>query len=803
MERRGTYRFPFSRYPAVRIALFLIAGILLFYFYEPEFMLTLYVLAGVILLYVASEWIGKRFALTIWSRVSTGLFLFLIMSFGVFRMGVLHKSESSTAISLLKNLDWEEVKATGQVVSISHTTAGKERWDVEVDTTYYDGVRILQAYKARILADEIGYSEVVTLGDRVQFSATNIPITGKRNPLDFNYKSFLESQGIVLQLKADSLIHVSRNTRMAEWIWWREKALELVDHNFSEQTAPIAKALLIGFKQDLDTQSKSAFARAGLSHIMAVSGLHVGFIIAPFWLIIPYFWTRRFGKAYGLFLLVAILVCYAGITGFSPSVSRASVMAFFLTYGKLYHKINDSINLTAAAAITLLIIDPEQFFQIGFQLSFSAVLIILLILPVVQNMLPYWVRIRWFGKPLMVVIVSLVVQFGLYPLQVYYFGEISLVSPLANALFVPLLGLIVPLSLLALGVSAIAPAVGYWINIPSYYFLEGMRNFVMSAASWDWAWTTAKLENSFFFVFWLILILTIASWHIARLRWKMLNGLMLAGCLLMTWSLAKQFKPAELTVTYFDVGQGDAALLETPTGKYILIDAGVWSPGYNSGRGVILPHLRASGVSKLDAVVLSHPHSDHIGGIVDLINEIEIETIYNSGFHYDSELYQSYLELALEKEIPVKALKEGDTLGIDPALLILVLGPEETVYNSDPNEHSVMLNVIYGESEFLFTGDAGMHQEKRVLARYDELLDTDVLKVGHHGSKTSSGLEFVNMVTPEYSIVSLSEPNRYRHPHREAIERLSTTGSKLWFTSLEKAIILKSDGKTIRRVLWE
>ncbi|MDZ7805844.1 MAG: DNA internalization-related competence protein ComEC/Rec2 [Gracilimonas sp.] len=801
MERRGTYRFPFSRYPAVRIALFFIAGILLFYFYEPASDVITGGLAGLFILYALSEWVSRRSRMTRWPKVASVLFLLLIVSFGLFRMSVEQESERSVVIALLEELDWEEVEASGQIVSISYTSTGKVRWDVETDTTYYNGVVIPHPYKARVLADEVEGD--ITLGDKVFFSATVIPISEKRNPLDFNYKGYLMSQDISVQLKVDSLFQVTPNKKIAEWVWWREKALELVEKNFSEQTAPIAKALLIGFKQDLDTQSKSAFARAGLSHIMAVSGLHVGFIIAPFWVIIPYFWTRKNGKAMGLLLLVLILISYAGITGFSPSVSRASVMAFFLTYGKLYHKINNSINLTAAAAITLLIYDPEQLFEIGFQLSFSAVLIILLILPVMQNLLPYWVRIQWYGKPLMVVIVSLVVQFGLYPLQVYYFGEISLVSPLANALFVPLLGIVVPLSLLALGITAVIPTLGFWINIPSYYFLEGMREFVMMAASWNWAWTTASLNNPFFFVFWLILIFTIATWHLASLRWKMLNTVLAAACILVSWNLSQELQIAKLTVTYFDVGQGDAALLETPTGKNILIDAGVWSPGYNSGRGVILPHLRSGGIDKLDAIVLSHPHSDHIGGIVDLINEIEIGTIYNSGYDYDSELYKNYLETAAQKGIPIESLKEGDTLNIDPAMVILVLGPDGKIHNSDANEHSVILNVIYGESEFLFTGDAGTHQEKRVLSKYDDLLDTDVLKVGHHGSRTSSGLEFLNKVTPDYSIISLSEPNRYRHPHKEAIQRLSTTRSELLFTSLEKAVILESDGRIIRRIHWD
>jgi competence protein ComEC len=802
MERRGTYRFPFSRYPAVRITIFFIAGILLFYFYEPTFTVVIYIFTGLLLFYALSELFSRKLTLRHWTSLSSFLFLFLILVFGVFRMAIERQSQSSIEKALLEQLDWEKVNISGQVLSISYTATGKMRWDVQVDTTYYNGVTISASHRSRVLADEID-GEEVTLGDRVRLSGMVIPISEKRNPLDFNYKAYLRSQDILVQVKADSLFEVSPNQKIAEWIWWREKALHLVENNFSDQTAPIAKALLIGFKQDLDTRSKSAFARAGLSHIMAVSGLHVGFIIAPFWVIIPYFWSRKQGKAMGLFLLVIILLSYAGITGFSPSVSRASVMAFFLTYGKLYHKINDSINLTAAAAITLLIYDPEQLFEIGFQLSFSAVLIILLILPVIQNLLPYWVRLRWYGKPLMVVVVSLVVQFGLYPLQVFYFGEISLVSPLANALFVPMLGLVVPLSLLALGLAAINPILGFWVNIPSYYFLEGMRKFVMKAATWDWAWTTATLENPFFFVFWLILVLAIASWYIPPLRWKMINLVLAAGCILVAWNVGQQLKPAKLIVTYFDVGQGDAALIQTPKGKNILIDAGVWSPGYNSGRSVILPHLKASGVSKLNAIVLSHPHSDHIGGIVDLINEIEIGKIYNSGYEYDSQLYKTYLEKADEKGIPVEALKEGDVLNIDPSVLILTLAPDGKVHNSDPNEHSVILEVIYGRSEFLFTGDAGMHQEQRVLNKYDDLLNTDVLKVGHHGSRTSSGLEFLNKVTPEFSIISLSEPNRYRHPHKEALQRLSAGRSKLLFTSLEKAVVLESDGNKIRRVHWD
>ncbi len=800
MEPRNAYQFPFSRYPAVRIVIVLIAGILLFYFYEPPLLLTGLAFGLLLVIFGVTEGRNAKIISTFLPKLGALLFLGIVLVFGILRSALYEQFSQNKTIQLIRISEWEDIQVVGNIESISYTSAGKERWDVKIDSTTLGALTSTQPYKARILADELNSN--ATLGDHVVLTGMIIPISEKRNPQDFNYKQYLESKGISAQIKASDLIRLIPNDEIAEWIWWREQALSLVDKNFSKETAPIAKALLIGFKHEMDTESRSAFARAGLSHIMAVSGLHVGFIVAPFWIIIPWFWTRKYGKITGFILLVLLLVSYMGITGFSPSVSRASVMAFFLSYGKLYHKINDSINLTSAAAIVLLIYEPSQLFDIGFQLSFSAVLIILFILPVIQNLLPYWIRVRWYGKPLMVVIVSIVVQFGLYPLQVYYFGEISLISPLANALFVPFLGVVVPLSLSALFVTAIAPSVGFILNFPSQIFLGWMNHFVLSVAEWSWAWTTATLESGVIFIVWLFLIITISAWHIAVLRWKMVMGLLVTVSLMLSIKVYQQFQPAKLTVTFFDVGQGDAALLNTPSGENILIDAGVWSPGYNSGRSVIVPHLKATGVEKLDAVILSHPHADHIGGILEVIKNIPIGVIYNSGYEYDSNLYESYLDLAARTSVPVKPLQAGDSLALDSALLILVLGPDGTIYNSDPNEHSVVLNVIYGESEFLFTGDAGIHQEERLIHQYGDLLDADVLKVGHHGSRTSSGNRFLKEVTPEKAIISLAESNRFRHPHREAVNRLGQSEAELLFTSMEKAIILESDGEHVRRIKW-
>ena len=733
-------------------------------------------------------------------RFSTLLFLSSLALFGWIRMELSEQKTKLLIVQTLTASPWSEAELEGTIEQISRTASGKPRADITIlETSLESGAFSKEEYKIRLLMEDGEFKQ----GDNIRFSGTVIPVSEKRNPYQFDYRAFLDQREISVQIRLDSLISQSKNNNARTWNWWRVRALKLIDQNFSKETAPVAKALLLGYKQDLEGASKQAFARAGLSHIMAVSGLHVGFIIAPFWIIIPFFWSKKYGRISGLILLILILYSYAGLTGFSSSVIRASIMAGLLTFGKLFNKSPNSINLTGVAAIGLLIWKPGQLFEIGFQLSFSAVLIILLVLPIIQNALPYWLRLRWYAKPLMVVIVSIVVQLGLYPIQVFYFGEVSLISPAANALFVPLLGLMVPFALGCLIISTAVPAFAATLIFPVEIFLKGMNAFVGFSSGLDWAWVETSLPSVLLFPFWAALIFFIASWRIPLIRWKWLTVSMFFFCVILSESVINKLDNRELTVTVFDVGQGDAALIQTPNRKNVLVDAGVWSPGYDSGVSVILPHLKEAGIERLDAIILSHPHADHIGGILSLIEEIEIDVIYNSGYEYESNLYRNYLELAEAKNIEVKSVKAGDKLNVDPALIMLVLGPEGEKFNNDPNQHSVVLNMIYEESEFLFTGDAGEDQEERLLENYGELLDTDFLKVGHHGSRTSSYSEFLEEVTPEIAVVSLAERNRFGHPHAEAIQRIQQTGTELYFTSRDKALVFISDGKRIWRKEWE
>ena len=799
MESNLSYRFPYSQYPAVRLVLLFIGGIVAADLVEfNNWVFLVVIVFGATLLITEIRSIKK--AAFFYKRVSTLLFFVLVFSLGALRFYQVNTLKTTVTENIITFSEWEKIELKGQIVSVSKNSKGKTRLDVQVTSTSIGELYSKEKYKTRVLWD---LPEPIELGAKLTITGTIIPVSEPRNPLAFNYSEYLSRRGIHTQIKADSILGYTETERSFNWLSIRKRALQITDQIFTEETAPIAKALLLGYKNELEGETRKAFARAGLSHIMAVSGLHVGLVVAPFWMIIPLFWTKKWGNEIGLVGLILLLFFYAGITGFSTSVLRASVMAVFLTYGKLFSKRSNLINLTAVAAFLILVVDPRQLFEIGFQLSFSAVLIILLVMPVIQVKLPYSIRMKWYGTPFMVMIISLVVQIGLYPLQVFYFGEVSIISPIANALFVPFLGIIVPLSLVAILMSVLFPYLGMLINYPSELFLQLMSNFVSKISEFDWAWFKTNLPSKFFFFCWIALVLTIASWRVPKLRWKMSAITLLFILVLQGIDLKQKLEPGKLKLIVFDVGQGDASLVQTPNNKYILIDTGIWSPGGNSGEQVILPYLKAAGIDKLDAVILSHPHADHIGGVISIMNEIEINHIYNSGYVYDSRLYESYQKQAKDLGIPVASVSAGDQLEIDESVLMLVLGPEESLKGSDPNQHSVVLNMVYGESEFLFTGDAGEDQEERLVNNYGDLLDVDFLKVGHHGSKTSSENFFLEQVTPDIATVSLGKNNRFRHPHREAVARLDKTGAYVYYTSREKALVFESDGKSIQRMFWE
>lgn len=261
---------------------------------------------------------------------------------------------------------------------------------------------------------------------------------------------------------------------------------------------------------------------------------------------------------------------------------------------------------------------------------------------------------------------------------------------------------------------------------------------------------------------------------------------------------AYQAKGPELTVVQLYIGQGDAAFLRLPNGKTALIDGGgtpSWSKlDYEPGREKVVPFLEAEGVQKLDYVVISHPHGDHIAGLLEVFRRFPVDVLIDPALEHDEPEYAELLKLAKARNADYQVVGEGDTLDWDPALKIEVFGPPRDFAYPHLNDNSVVLRIAHGEVAFLFPGDAEVEAEDRLARRYKGALKAHVLKAGHHGSKTSSSPRFLDAVQPETVVISCGRNNLFRHPHRITLSRLSARGIQLFRTDEDGDVRIRSDG---------
>ncbi|MCC5935320.1 MAG: DNA internalization-related competence protein ComEC/Rec2 [Balneolales bacterium] len=808
---RDTYRFPFTAYPAVRLALLVIAGILL----SRLQLLSGFAAAGLSVLLLIStvlldHLVRRQFRFELSGHLALSYLLFSL-SLGLLAGSFqLERQQAPRPEMVLGELfPADTLRWHGHIRDASLNAGGTLSVILQADSvTSRDGsLRFRHGFRTQIRYFRADSLQLATLrnGYRVTLEAIPAAIPQRRNPHDFNVESWLHAQGIFVQATGTGAELRQTAPAFISWGWWRNLMQDSIDEVFSPEQAPLAKAVMLGHRAGLDAELRQNFSRAGLAHLMAVSGMHVGFLLLPFWFLIPVFWRIRYGGWLGLLLIFVLLYLYAGITGFSPSVQRASVFAFFVAMARLFRYQRDPVNLTGLAALIILLADPASLFLIGFQMSFAAVLTIFTLLPVLQQLFEPKKRHLWYAKLTSLTLLSFCIQFALMPVLLHRFNEFSLIGPVMNTLAAPVTQVVFIWGFAGIFLSWIHGPVAAFLTIPADWLallLAWMTNF---AAGVPYAFVQGRLDSLLFYVFWLMLFFTLAALRQPALRFRFAVLCLLAGVMWQGDVLRqKLIEPRGVQLTFFDVGQGDAVLIRTPLGRHYLYDTGLWSPFGNSGDRFILPHLKAEGIRRLDGIFLSHPHSDHIGGLLSIMREIPVDVIYDPGFEHHTALFAGYRRAAAELGIPVVTPKMGDIIWLDELTPGFILGPHPDIRSANPNEHSLILMLRYGQQSVLLTGDAETQAEQLLVRQFGDWLDASVFKAGHHGSRTSSHGFLLEVVQPEKIVVSNALRNRYNHPHPDAVGRMLTQvpPERLHFTALDGAVIYWLDGRQITRVRW-
>ncbi|MDZ7343361.1 MAG: DNA internalization-related competence protein ComEC/Rec2 [candidate division KSB1 bacterium] len=621
-----------------------------------------------------------------------------------------------------------------------------------------------------------------------------------RNPGAFDYRAYLQAHGISAVFSCGDQAPLWREKPSGRLSWRRaisqiKKWIEARLAYFSQgQNLALLRGLLIGERDEISKEVIEAFAQTGLIHILAVSGLHVGFVVLIFFLTLE---LLRVPRRWRLPFILAGLLFYVYLTGAKPPVVRASLMAAVILIGGSLERDTNIYNSLGVAALVILFWQPLQLFQLGFQLSFAAVLGIAYLYRPLLFLLTRVIRLRW--RPLRwavaLMAVSFAAQLATLPFTVQAFGRLPLTSIWGNLLIIP--GAFVSVA------SAAAACVFSFSTFVSQAFgnvadlvAATMIAFTHWLATIPFAYVDQIYVSVWLLIFYVIGVIILVEWRKAALR----NRLLMAGLLVLNmfiWQQAWSAGP-RLRVTFFDVGQGDAALLEFPN-KRLLIDTGPLEENTDAAARVLVPFFQRRGIRQLEAVIISHPHADHLGGLPTLLRELQIKKIFLSNAESDSPLEQNCEKLLDSLQVPRLVLTTGQRLlDFAPAEVWVMHPHRDRPQAHNVNEASVVVKVIFGKYAFLFPGDVESESENCLL-EFAGVLDSDVLKVSHHGSETSSLAPFLNAVSPQWAVASAGRWNRFGHPHPTVIARYDSLGIALLRTDQHGAIIFETDGKTLKR----
>jgi competence protein ComEC len=629
----------------------------------------------------------------------------------------------------------------------------------------------------------------------------------RRNPGEFDYDKYLKQNGITglfISYDTDSISFIKTETNLFKTIIHSvRKDIDNTIHDLhNQQTAGLLRGLILADRSEIDYETKNEFINSGVVHILAVSGLHVGYV-----LIIFVFIFGRFGIYTRSILTILGLLGFMFLTGVPPSVFRATLMATIIIIAFLSNRNTNIINSISIAAFIILILNPNEIYNPGFQLSFSAVLSIGILYPYFHKLVnKLHLKQRWIEYILLFFGVSLSAQIGTLPFTLAYFSKLSVVALFANLIVIPLVGVIIGIAFITVFIGIFSYSIAIYFATANDLISGWMIDFIRFTGGLDFSFIWIRnysLYDSIVFYGGLGLILFV----IQKSNKKLLK-IILPIIIIFSMIVYSRFDNIELlaknklNIFMIDVGQGDAFLIKFPNGKTALIDAGEANPYIDNGERIIIPLIDNLGISKIDYGFISHLDLDHYGGFASLIYNNKIGKVFrplpDSGEK----------SIRFEKFLKQKKIKTGiydkKYFDVGNTKIYFLNDPYNFTYkNFSSNDKSGIIKIVYGKTSFLFVGDCEHPAEYFLASNFKEMLDSDVLKVGHHGSSTGSSLAFLKLISPKISLVSAGIKNKFNHPSKEVITSLENINSRIYRTDKLGAVLLQSDGESVQQIEWK
>ena len=638
-------------------------------------------------------------------------------------------------------------------------------------------------------------SQQLNYGDKVKCEGEFLEPNTRRNYMGFNYKNYLKTKKIYGSVKIDKIQKISKKNKNPIMMISNNIKLVLekrIEQIFNKNSADIFKGIFLGNTSNIEDEIRDDFKISGMLHILAISGMHVNYIILG----IEMLFGKLLGKRKSRILTLFLLLIYVFIVGFSPSIVRASIMAMTFIFSKLLYRKNDTYNAISISLLINLIYNPFLITDVGLQLSYMGAISIIIFYSKIYKIIE---KIKMPEKLKEILITTISVQIFILPITIYNFNIIGIYMFISNIFVGFLIGPIIILGVLLIFISLIffeiAQLFSCLFDMLIYFLI-----FISKLSQLPLSKIYIPTPSVFIIILYYIIVflinyliylygeINLNSTHqrmknlISLLKYKIRNNKKKARkifLVILILVICIRIIPKDLKIHFVDVGQGDCCFIVTPSNKTILIDGGgSTSNEYDVGKNTLIPYLLDRGYKKIDYVFISHFDQDHFGGIVTVLEELQVNNVIISKQFEKSENFDKFLELIKEKKINVLLVNKGDKINIEKNLYFSILWPDdnELISNNPLNNNSIVCKLNYKNFSMLFTGDIEEEAEKEILNLYgsnSEILNSTVLKVAHHGSKTSSTQQFLEAVKPNIAIIGVGQDNKFGHPSSDVLNRMN------------------------------